>query len=365
MKGLVYTFIIFCMLIILCCNSGTFPYDDYDYSLDSLNIGIAFPPTGNQEELEFTQTHLEVLSMDRIRIGQAWKLREPENDNFYWVPLERRLDYFSSKGIEVFLTLDIKDFPDWMAGFSPSWRQVQFQEYVSILLTNYGNQIDYIQFGNEWNWEVESYLNADFGEFIAFSNILYSEVQSLPAGDRPMVSLGSIAIGGLRFIAIYQGKMDNVYFEGEAIYTEDEINEILANGDDANTILEEVLGQCNFDMIDIHLYDDYWNWDIYKQAYSDALLNTGKNPDDYIFIASEFGGPHPEIEGTDPYLQAERVVSYVHTLDEINIRDAYFFKLVESTGDNLPVHPNSYLIDASLKSNFAYEVMRRFGENNQ
>ena len=341
-------------------DSFDFDANDYDYTIDDLAFGIAFPPNGNREQRDFTVEQLEALSIDQIRIGQAWELREPERDQFNWAPLDARTERFRDEGIDLFITLEMKDMPEWLESLDAADREAEFREYVTAFLGRYGEDLEFIQFGNEWNWEIHEYLHGDDAEFTRFANLLYTEVMELPPDARPTVVLASVAIGGLRGLAFAQDRLENVYFDGRPLYGEDDLEAADQARPEELPRYRDIVGQVDFEAVDLHLYDDYWNWETYRDSFGELLAEAGKDMADYQLLASEFGGPHPDLEPSGEGYKADRLVSYVQTLDEIGVEIAYYFKLVEEEGADI-AHPNSFLIDRNLERVPAFEVMRRFG----
>lgn len=193
--------------------------------------------------------------------------------------------------------------------------------------------------------------------YIALGDIVYDEATQV-SGQRPEVGLAPLSTEGLSAVAISQNSMGNVYFDGKPLYTQAQLE-----GFDKQGYLDQVksvLSGIRFESIDIHLYADYWGWEIYIDALKRALTDAGKPPN-FPLITGEFGGAHPVLGSLDEVMQAKCIISYVHTMDDLQIRDAYFFKLVEK-----PNHDNqfwnSYLIKYnSLKKTIGYEVLRRFG----
>jgi hypothetical protein len=133
-------------LLLACCSlfavkdSFDFDANSYDYTINDLTLGVAFPPNADVEQREFTVEQLNALSIDRIRIGQAWELREPERDQFNWEPLAARMDRLPGEGIDLFVTLEfvtleIKDMPEWLDNLSDGERDAEFREYVEALTT--------------------------------------------------------------------------------------------------------------------------------------------------------------------------------------------------------------------------------------
>ena len=175
--------------------------------------------------------------------------------------------------------------------------------------------------------------------------------------NRPIVVLGSISIGGLRALAFNQDRIENVYFDKEKLYSSDDISQyepmIIKTSERTSKILKE----CKYDIIDIHLYDDYWNWHHYVNA-----INHISDEVDIPIIVSEFGGPDPDMEPQDDKYRANQLYYYVKTLEDINIEIAYYFKLHEHTSRDTIFHPYSYLIDRDGNTTETYETLRKFGE---
>jgi hypothetical protein len=71
----------------------------------------------------------------------------------------------------------------------------------------------------------------------------------------------------------------------------------------------------------VRLYDDCEQWGEYLKAIR-AMV-------DRPIICTEFGGPNVNRKPADNTYQAKRLVDYIQILDQVNIRDADYFKLVE------------------------------------
>lgn len=352
---------LYLLLIVVTISACTtpFPFDQYDYTLESLELGVAFPPVANAQEREFTTMHLDELGMTTLRINQQWALREPTRDQYNWDPLTGRIQGLRASGKEIFLTIDMKEFPRWTDALSLGELEAEFRQFISLLLAQFGSDIRYLQYGNEWNWEIDEYRNGSDDEFIALSTALHDEVRTLPVHDRPAVVLGSISIGGLRGIAFSQGGIDNVYFDGQPLYTDAELHEAEVALPQAVPRMRAIIGAIPFDVVDLHLYDDFWNWPTYVSAFRELAEEAGRGPSTYDIVTSEFGGPHPYLEPTSEWYRAKRLVEYVHALDALPVELALYFKLVESPGATV-AHPNSYLLDRRLEPTLTYEVIRRF-----
>lgn len=151
-----------------------------DTCLNYLELGLSFPPVGDVTERTFTQTHMNVLGVDRIRFGEHWALREPSPGVFSWSGLEQRIDWAYTNNIDVLLTIQ-SDGPAWACSGVQNPRSCVFNNnqdfkfYIDSLLQRYSGKIDKIQFGNEWQDHFWYAGNAQ--DFIDANNILYNSVQ--------------------------------------------------------------------------------------------------------------------------------------------------------------------------------------------
>jgi len=314
-------------LVLRSCHpsENIFPYASYDFSTDQLILGLSFPPIIGLEQYQYTFESMEDLSMDRLRFDIHWDYIEAGQGSRDWSSLADRLSLLTNEGYKVFTTIDLKSFPAWFFTLNDTAQQDALRSFVQELLANFKDQISFLQFGNEWNWEVETHFNNDLAQFVA--------------------------------LALSQGRMKNVYFDETPLFSQEEIDDF----DKAACLnqVDQLSTSVRFEALDLHFYADFWDWDIYLDALEQALQDAG-HTESYPVIASEFGGAHPELESLDEAFQADRFVSYVHTLDNIGVREAYFFKLVEN-----PEHStefwNSFLVDSKLHKTAGYEVIRRFG----
>ena len=166
------------LIAVLSCVTP-FPYDDYDYHLDGLALGIAFPEVSTASGLSNSVKHLKTLSLGHVRIGEDWSLREASEGVFSWTPLGDRLRAFSSQGIQILLTIQSRAWPSWLPASTThddATTLAKFRIYVRALLEAYGDKIYAIQFGNEWNWEIDTYLGGSEAAYISFTNIMHEEV---------------------------------------------------------------------------------------------------------------------------------------------------------------------------------------------
>ncbi len=348
------TFFRLFLLVALAGCSAAGP-DEPTLAPEGLSLGVAFPPSASADERAFTTSRLDALCAPHVRFGQRWVLREPERDRWVWGPLDDRLSGFAAAGVQVFLTLELKGMPGWLAALSPEEREAEFRQYVRALLERAGSRLAAVQFGNEWNWEVDRYLGGDTDAFVRLAAVLSQEVGRLPEAERPDVVLGSLSIDGLRALAFAQGRIDNVVFDGQPLYSDDQLAEARAASAELQARYRAVFGGVEADAVDLHLYDDVWNWPLYREAVEQSLREVGKRPEDVAFVVSEFGGPHPTLEPGGEAFRAERVRQYVSALGEMDIDRAYYFKLVEEPGADI-AHPNSFLVAADGESTEAFDA---------
>jgi hypothetical protein len=283
--------------------------------------------------MDFTVDKLKSLAIDRIRIGIDWRNREPEKGSFYWEPMDLRMNTARDNNISVFLTI-ISLGPDWACLPSGSDGACLLDEnalktFIEQILIRY-DHIDKIQFGNEWESGIEdgtSYIDRYSVEnFVVYNNILYDAVQRVSPDTE-------VVLGGLTRtypIAEYYAE-DGSYPDLTGIrlangateeYLKNHIDKIKAdyNSRGSKQNIEWVFQNANYDIIDIHLYDDPENWPEYLTVL----------PIEKPILVSEFGGPNSEFEDTSPDYQAERMEFYINAIEQLPIIEAYYFKLVES-----------------------------------
>lgn len=115
--------------------------------------------------------------------------------------------------------------------------------------------------------------------------------------------------------------------------------------------IDSVLKYAQYDMLDLHLYDDSEQWDEYYYNFKDTITKP--------IIVSEFGGPNMNLEPYSESYQANKLDQYIKKLDSIEISEIYYFKLVEGSAN--PAHSTSGLIDDStLMPKLAYSVIKSF-----
>ncbi len=134
--------------------------------------GLSFPPFSNSDQIDFTIREVNSFNLDRIRIAINWENREPQKGEFYWEPMDYRMQQAKQNNISVLLSVHSHG-PDWACSELENEKscvysnEVDFKNYITEVLSRY--EIDKIQFGNEW----ENSFVGTMEEYVKFNNILY------------------------------------------------------------------------------------------------------------------------------------------------------------------------------------------------
>lgn len=352
-----YRFIFpFLLCFSMACNEAWVLDPDASYELSHTTLGLSFPPVADDEQRAFTAPILHELAVQNIRIGEDWSLREPEKGEYNWPPLDKRMDWISENKLNVFLTIQSTG-AGWACQSPMNERSCVYEDleafstYLTQLLTRYPDQIKWIQFGNEW--QSDFWYAGSAEQYVEAHNVLSKTVRSIDPDIQ--VVLGGFTTISLRFMAACGGnEIEFTNDEGDRfdqsnlpdLCTSQEFEEVL------NRIIY-VLDHAEYDMIDLHLYDDSKQWVIY--------LNHLKTLSNAPIIVTEFGGPNINLEPKNDEYQAERLEDYIRTLDSLEVQEAFYFKLVEGT--NNPAHKTSGLMKGrSLKRKPSFEVFKAFSQ---
>lgn len=325
-----------------------------DTCLNNLTLGISFPPVADGTQRAFAKTHLDLLGIEKIRFAENWVLREPTQGNFNWQPLDDRINWAYNNGYEILLTIQ-SNAPSWACSPLQNGQSCVFNDnndfktYIDSLLQRHPNKINKIQFGNEWQSDYWYIGNAN--NFIQVNNILYNSVQTYSVNTQ--VVLGGFTTSSLRFMAGCNGYVnsfyedDGTYYDASYLATNCPTQEI----QDVKNRIDSVLQYAQYDIIDLHFYDDVEQWDEYYLNFADTISKP--------IIVSEFGGPNMNYEPYSDAFQTDRLYQYIKKLDSLQILEAYFFKLVEGTAN--PAHSASGLIDdTTLLEKPAYYLFKSF-----
>ena len=312
------------------------------------NLGISYPPVSDQEQREFTAPLLKDLNVDIIRIGEKWAFREPEEGDFNWSSLDDRISWAEKNDINVLLTIE-SNGPDWACSEQQNSNSCvfndndKFKNYVELLLQRYPNRISKIQFGNEW--QSNFWFIGTEQDFVAANNIVYDAIQQF--SPQTEFVLGGFTTISLRYLAGCNGLIDEFYDDEGNFYTREFLDEDCTHPDILKVVdrIDYVLQNASYDLVDIHLYDDAENWNVYFENFKAMVQKP--------IIITEFGGPNVNIEPITEEYQSERLELYINVIDSLDIEEAYFFKLVEGT--NNPAHIESGLInDSDLVKKLSY-----------
>lgn len=324
-----------------------------DTCLVNSKIGISFPPVSNQDQREFAKKHLDSLNISRIRIAEDWSFREPTKGSYNWGPLDERISWAMNNQYEILLTIQSKGAP-WACAQENDKSCVfnnnnEFKNYLDTLLKRYPNQINKIQFGNEWQSDFWYIGNAK--EFINTHNVLYNAVQEHSSSTE--VVLGGFTTSSLRYLAGCNGYIDS-FVEDDATVIDSTFLKENCTGPEIVAVkqrIDSVLSQAQYDIIDIHLYDDVELWPALYANFTDTITKP--------IIVSEFGGPNLNVEPNTEAYQAAQLYRYIKVLDSLEIPEIYYFKLVEGTANN--AHASSGLIeDTTLQIKEAYGIIKSF-----
>ncbi|MEM0997682.1 MAG: T9SS type A sorting domain-containing protein [Bacteroidota bacterium] len=340
------------ILILLFCCFTQMGWGQADSCLAHAEIGISFPPVADQTQRDFARQKLDSLGVKKMRFAEDWALREPTQGNFNWAPLDARIDWVANHGYELLLTIQSRG-PAWACGAQNAQscvvNNLAFRTYLDSLLIRYPNQIAKIQFGNEWQTDFWYVGNAQ--EYIASNNVLYAAVQAHSPNTE--VVLGGFTTSSLRFLAGCNGYVSGFY-EDDGTFIDSSFlaaNCPTAQIQDVKARIDSVLSQAQYDLIDLHFYDDVEQWDAYYANFTDTIATP--------IIVTEFGGPNMNVEPYTPVYQANRVYEYIRKLDSLQISEIYFFKLVEGTAN--PAHSTSGLISGTtLAPKPAFSMVKAF-----
>ncbi len=316
-------------------------------------IGISYPPIKDSTTRDFTLQKLPQIGVTYIRIGEQWKNREPQRGKFNWKPLKNRIDSLSKQNLKIVLTIQTNG-PDWACAKSNYETCIykdfsDFEPYINQLLSRYGDKLDAIQFGNEW----DNLFVGSAQEYVNLQNKFYDLVKK--NNPNLTVILGGITARAYLYQAIceqgekvdqseYQFKKQinlNVFLNNEICkrkrqsYIKDQ------------TEVRFVFNNAKYDIADIHLYDIPDLWPLFIKM----MKRDTKKP---IYV-TEFGGPNPDLERSDPQYQANRLEVYLKTISTLPVLRAYYFKL---TDGGSAYHNLSGLFDENGKEKPALKVVK-------
>lgn len=305
----------------------------------SFALGISFPPVADAQQREFTSPLLHDLQVHLIRIGENWSFREPTEGDFNWSSLDDRMQWAQDNQYKILLTIQ-SNGPDWACSGQRNDNSCvysnneKFRHYIEQLLQRYPNKISKIQFGNEW--QSDYWYVGNEKDFVAANNIVYTAIQEF--SPQTQLVLGGFTTISLRVLAGCNGKIDTFYDDEGNLYTRKFLDDN-CNGPEIQQVMQRidyVLQNALYDLVDIHLYDDAENWKVYFENFKSMVQKP--------IIITEFGGPNVHLEPITEEHQQQRLLAYIETIDQLDVAEAYFFKLVEGTKN--PAHAKSGLISS-------------------
>ncbi len=322
----------------------------------TFRMGMSYPPLKTNQQRKLTNYHCEKFGINLVRTGVSWSYSEPTQGTFTWSGFDKRMNFFRDNGYDILLTI-ASDGPDWVNDLSTPESSTfknttAFEVYLRALFTRYKNyNIHKVQFGNEWPNSYQFIGTAE--QYTNYSNTVYNIIQEIT--PTTTFVLGGIAVSNLRMAAAYYNYTET-YRPGtnSTIYSGTELQEILAS-EVVKTAVERVsyvLANASYDELDLHLYDDYENWGAYVTMVKDLI--PGKP-----IIVSEFGGPNVFWEKYSNKKQAQHLNNSILALNDLDIDEAYYFKMVQSS-TSTPQHRKSSLFTSLLGIKPSYYVMQIF-----
>lgn len=340
-------------------------------------FGISFVGLKDESSRAVAESHLPVLGVEITRMEADWAFREPEEDSYNWGPMDARMDFLQELGIRTVLTFPA-DAPDWLrdrlgpnrvnprsAALDEGGRTA-FAAYVQACLQRYMQRnpevIGWVQFGNEWG---SRYNYVGSGEdFLLSQNVFYDTVNGVYP-DLTVV-LGGLSVGTAAGLAAYDGTVDSLWDSDGTVITAEDIRSLLAEEQqqfDAGEIdetslsrLATVLEESRYDWVDVHLYDQWEDFEAYVEALRSRLPDSFSPP----IVVTEFGGPHPVAERHLSNVEHARMVeNYISAIDPLDVAFALHFRLVRSPS---ALHNRSGLMRPGLCGPAplpAYEVFGR------
>jgi hypothetical protein len=321
------------------------------YKLQNIKLGISFPPVKDSNEIAFSYKKLKELNVKQIRFAENWKDREPAKGQFNWGPLDIRINQLCQDSLDFIVTVQ-SDAPAWIKSSSTSYNDystafsdsnnADFAVYLDSLLQRYRGKIKTIQFGNEWQ-NIFWYSGTQI-EFTVTQNLFYTTVKHI--NSEISVVLGGISIDALRALAASQGLVKEYRNGNGDLIDSARIQELLQTQEAQNYLnrITYVLNNSQYDIIDIHLYDDPENWRYYFSSIKAIKQNIP-------IVVSEFGGPNTKWNTYSDEFHDRELVRYIKALDSIDISYALYFQLVENQSAN---HEKSGLITEVLQNKPGY-----------
>lgn len=289
-------------------------------------IGISFPRVTSKRQQEKTIKHLKELSIDKVKIEAHWTFIEQEKGLYSFENLDSRINMFLEHDIEVFLMVSYY-LPDIYSTKEEDEIRLdymaEFESFVTALVSRYKDDISKIQFGNEWDNPKNGYQNSA-DDYIAISNVFYDIVKDINS-DIDVV-LGGMTTGYLYYILFTEYGM-TIDPKNRKIGDIDEIierfidqmSESIKDGHDRKIM--RILSETNYDIADLHLYDNAELFDELIAIFSSMI--------DSPILVSEYGAPNPDYEGYTKRYHRDRIKIILETIDNLGLLEIYHFSLYD------------------------------------
>ena len=317
-------------------------------------LGIAFPPYGTISALETAEPYLKELQIDRIKMSVNWKFIEKTKGNYSWSNLDYRISFYNTRQIKVFITIDTQ-LPDYLSG---NYSEIsgneltEFTTFIHAFVERYHNKIYLIQVGNEWDgWGGFAGSAEDYTQL---NNVLYNEVKAI-TNTLPVV------LGGINAYLPYQTiyvNNQNIHLGNRQLYKHEQflLNYKIKAAENKQKGIDErvtyVFRNANYDMVDIHLYDE-------AELFSDYITIV-KQLTDKQLIVSEFGAPNPQYELYNESYQTTRLIAIWQSLNSLDVEEVYHFSLIDSED---AYHCNNGLLSKKKKKKTAYYLYQNRTDN--
>lgn len=347
-KNICFIFLIYLIFCVYTEKNGAHAAGENNTTgLCSKVTGLSYPPFKKPKHIDFTINELINLNLKKIKIAINWKNREPKKGVYNWQPFDYVVEKAQENNIKIFLTFP-SDGPNWACSANQNKKscvfknEVDFKNYLVTFFTRYPNVMERVQFGNEW----ETHYVGSMAEFVTFNDVLYEITKQFSPMTKvvlggisrayPMAELQcrqnkELDFSGLSFNKEYSSKS-----------LKEKINKALCNKELQEKVLY-VFNNAKYDELDIHLYDDPENWRDYVE-----LLPKDKN-----ILVSEFGGPSSIFETTTEEYQAKRISVYLSTIQTLPVKEAYYFKLLDSP---YSYHKHSGLFSENFNKKQSYDI---------
>jgi len=322
--------------------------------------GISFPAVSTVEQLNITKRVLEDVDADKVRFSAHWKFIEPQKGEYDWEALDIRVGTLTEAGVSILLTIE-SDGPEWACSNTRNAKSCiysdldAFEDFVSALAKRYKDKVAYIQFGNEMI--SDDFFVGSAEQYIKSQNIVYRIYKNV--APETTVLLGGIATGTIRRYTLCQDTSITKWGlqEFDLEYDRVRINNEWCGKTwvrEDNAELEKVVNKSLYDVIDVHLYDDYPFWKNYIETVKKKTSNK------YPIVVTEFGGPNNYIYGDFKIMSNDRLNEqmrkYLETMSSLDIEAAYFFKMVQLGGT--AAHSQSGLLKDATAKNPQYDIFK-------